>query len=80
MKGIQVGSNEGLCPFPKGDNYKIAKLHLQILKCSSSEPLGQFQPNLAKSIFGLSGFEFVQMERPHLFKLGNKNKIAKVFS
>ena len=32
----------------KGDNYKIAK----ILKSSSKEPLGQFQPNLAKSIPG----------------------------
>ena len=28
--GIQVCSNEGLCPFPRGDNYKIAKIHWQI--------------------------------------------------
>ena len=28
---------------------------------SSAEPLGQFQPNLAQSIFGWRGFNFVQM-------------------
>ena len=27
MKGIQVSSNEGPCPFLRGDNYKVAKLH-----------------------------------------------------
>ena len=27
VKGIQVCSTEGLCPFPRGDNYKIAKIH-----------------------------------------------------
>ena len=30
MKGIQVCSNEGLCPFPRGDNYKIAKIYCRI--------------------------------------------------
>ena len=46
VKLILVGSNEGPHPFPKGDNYKIAKI-----KKSSQEPLGQFQPHLA-SILG----------------------------
>ena len=27
VKGIQVYSNEGLCPFPRGDNYEIAEIH-----------------------------------------------------
>ena len=27
VKGIQVCSNEGPCPFLMGDNYEIAKLH-----------------------------------------------------
>ena len=35
---------------------------------SSSEPLGQFQPNLAQSILGWRGFKFVQMKGPALFQ------------
>ena len=27
VKGIQLCSNEGSCPFPRGNNYKIAKIH-----------------------------------------------------
>ena len=32
VKGIQVYSNEGPRPFPRADNYEIAKLHWQNLK------------------------------------------------
>ena len=32
VMGIQVCSNEGPHPFPRGDNYKIAKIHWQNLK------------------------------------------------
>ena len=32
MKGTQVCSNEGFRPFPRGDNYKITKIHWQNLK------------------------------------------------
>ena len=27
VKGIQICSNEGPCPFPRGDNYEIANIH-----------------------------------------------------
>ena len=27
VKGIQVCSNEGPCPFQRGDNYEITKIH-----------------------------------------------------
>ena len=40
----------------------------KILKSSSPEPLGQFQPNLAQCIFGWKGFKFVQMKGPTLFQ------------
>ena len=40
----------------------------------------QFQLNLAKSIPGLRGFTFVQMERPHLFTMEDNNKIARIHS
>ena len=49
-------------PFPKWRYiiYKIVKLHWQLLKSSSPEPLGQFQPNLAQhfNILGWRGFKF----------------------
>ena len=50
VMGIQVCSNEGSRPFPRGGNYKKAKIHWRNLKISSQEPHGQFQSNLAKSI------------------------------
>ena len=28
--GIQVCTSEGSCPFPRGDNYEIVKIHLKI--------------------------------------------------
>ena len=64
VKGFWVCSNGKATHFPRGDNYKIAKN----LKSSSLEPLGQFQPNLAKSIPLWRGFfKFVQLERRQLF-------------
>ena len=63
-------------PFPRGDNYKIAK----IKKSSSPEPLCQLQPNLAKGISGWKGFKFVQMERQNLFTTGANYKIGKIHS
>ena len=36
MKGIKVCSKKGPCPFPRGDNYEIAKIHWQNLKIFSS--------------------------------------------
>ena len=35
MVGIQIYSNEGPCPFPRGDNYEIVKIHWQNFKISS---------------------------------------------
>ena len=32
LKGIQVCSNEGPSPFPRGENYEITKIHCQNLK------------------------------------------------
>ena len=59
-------------PFPRADNYEIAKIHWKILKISSSpEPLGQL--NLAQSILGWMGFNFVQT-----FPRRDINGIAKI--
>ena len=40
----------------------------KFLKSSSSEPLGQFQPNLAQIICGWKELKFVQMKGPVLFQ------------
>ena len=67
-KGIQVCSNEGPNPFPRGGNDKIAKIHKwNFKKCSSAEPLGQFQPNLALSILWVKGIWFCSNEEPFNF-------------
>ena len=50
--GIQVCSNEGPRPSPRGDNGEIVKLYLKYLKSSSPEPLSKFQPNLTHCILG----------------------------
>ena len=49
---IQVCSNEGSRPIPRGDNFEIVKINDEIKKSSSPEPLGKFQLNLAQSIHG----------------------------
>ena len=53
VMGILICTNEGQHPFPRGDNSKNIKITsiLKTLK-SFSEPLGQFQPNLAQSMLG----------------------------
>ena len=81
VKGILLDySKERPLLFSRGDDYEIVKIHRQNLKSSSIEPLGQFQPNIAKNIRRYRRFEFDQMERPYLFTLGDNNKIAKVLS
>ena len=44
------------------------------LSSSSPEPLGQFQPNMAKSILGWRGSN----EGPHPFPRGDNNEIVKI--
>ena len=68
VKGIQVCSNEGPRPSPRGDTYEIVKIHGRNLKIISPEPLSQFQPNLVQNILGWRGFKFVQNKGPALFQ------------
>ena len=59
---IQVSSNEGPCPFPRGDIYEITEIHWRILiKFSSPEQLGKFQPNIAQTIRGWRGLKVLQI-------------------
>ena len=45
VKGIQVGSNEGFRPFPRGDNYESANLKNHLLQ----NHWANFNQNLQKS-------------------------------
>ena len=67
VMGIQVCSNEGPNPFPRGYNSKIAKYK----NSSSPELLGQFQPNLAQSILGWRGKYVCSYEEPFNSHKGN---------
>ena len=68
MMEIQVCLKEGPHAFPRGVNYKIAKIHWEIWKYSSPEPLGQFKIYFARSILGWREFKFVQIKWPTLFQ------------
>ena len=58
--GIQVCSNEGPRPFPKGDNYEIAKYIDEILKSSPQELLGQFNQTWQEASLGEGDLSFVK--------------------
>ena len=49
VMGIQVYSNEGSCPFPRGDNNTIAKIHWQTLKIFLRNT-GPFSTNLGTKL------------------------------
>ena len=72
MQGIQICSNKGLWPFPRGIITKLRKYINKFEKSSSLELLGQFQPNLAQSILGWRG----NMKDPVLFQ-GKFRKMRK---
>jgi hypothetical protein len=53
VKGIQVCSNEGDNPSPRGDNSKRVKIQYFFKKKSFSlKPTGQIQSNLVQIILG----------------------------
>ena len=62
-------SNEGPQPFPKGDNYEIAKIHWRnFKKIFFSRSTGPISTKLGTYILGWRGFKFVQMKGPSLFQ------------
>ena len=70
-KGIQICSNKGSCPYPRGVNNEIAKIHLGSLNKNLPypKPMGQFQANVTQSILEWRRFKFVQMKCHTLSKL-----------
>ena len=55
---IQVCSNEGSHPFPRGDNYEMVKMDWYISESSFRESPDQFQANLEKGILGVGDPRF----------------------
>jgi len=47
-------------PTPGASN--VIVIYREMLKKSSQEPLGQFQPNLAGNMLGVWGFRFVHVK------------------
>jgi hypothetical protein len=65
---IQVSSNEGNYPSPRGDNSETKNTLKSLKKSSSPEPAGQIQSNLVQIIFGWREFKFVQIKVQVLFR------------
>ena len=55
VKGIQVCSNEGPHPFPRGDNYNTAKIHWQNLKIFFSRTTEPISTKLGTKHFWVKG-------------------------
>ena len=78
MKGIQVCSNEEPILSQRVIITKLRKYINKFVKSSSPEPLVQFQPNLAQSSVGWTGFKFVHMMGYAPFLRGDNYEIAKM--
>ena len=68
VKGIQVCSNEGPRPFPRGDDYELGKIHWQNFKNLFSRTTGPISTYMVQSIFGWRRYKFVQMKDHTLFQ------------
>ena len=65
---IQVCSNEGFRPFPKGDHNEILKIHWQILKIFFSRTTEPISTKLGINHLWVKSLKFVQMKGPALFQ------------
>ena len=77
MKGIQVCSNEGPRPFPRGDNYKIVEIYWQILKIFFSRTTWQIATKLGTKHPWVQGIKVCSSEGLSLFPREDNYKIAK---
>ena len=77
VKGIQVCSNEGSFPFPRGDNYKLVKNTLMKFKIHLlRNQWVNFNQILHKASLG-EGCISLFNEGPHIFPRVDNYKIAK---
>ena len=76
MKGIQVCSNDGLRPFPRGDNYEIVKIHWRNLKIFS-RITEHFSTKLGQMHSWLKRIQISSNEGPRPFSRGDDYEIVK---
>ena len=77
-KGIQVCTNEGPCPFPREDNYHIAKIHWKILKIFFSRTTRPISTKLGTNDLWVKGIQVCSYEGSRLFPKGDNYQIAKI--
>ena len=68
MKGIQVSSNEGHCPFPKGDNYEIAKTLTKFKNLLLKNHWANLNQTWHKAFLGWRGLKFDQIRNHSILK------------
>ena len=75
---IRICSNEGPCPFPRGDNYELAKIHWRNLKIFISRTARPISTKLGTKHPWVMGIQFYSNEGPRPFPRGDNYKIAKI--
>ena len=75
---IQVCSNEGSRPFPRGDNNRISKIHRRNLQIFFSRTTKPISTKLGTKHPWVTGIQVCSNEWPRPFPRGNKYKIVKL--
>ena len=68
VKGIQVYSNEGLCPFLRGYNYEIAKIYWRIWKIFFSRTTVPISIKLSTNHPWMKEIQIFEMKNPSFFQ------------
>ena len=78
VKGIQVYSNEGPHPSPRGDNNEIAKIHWRNSKIFFSRTTELISTKLGTKHPCVKGIQVCSNEGPRPFSRGDNCEIAKI--
>ena len=77
VEGIQFYSNKGPCPFPRGDNYKIVKIHWRNSKIFFSRTTGPISTTKLGTMHPwVKGIRVCSNEGPCPFPWGDYYEIA----
>ena len=76
--GFQVCSNEGPCPFSRGDNYEIVKIHWRNLKIFFSRTTEPISTKLGTKHPWVKGIQVCSNEGSRHFPRGDNYEIVKI--
>ena len=79
VKGIQVCSDEGPRPFPRGDNSEIVNLYLKFLKIFFSITTGPIWTKLGTKHSWVDGIQIFTNKDPHPCLKGDNSKIINIY-